>query len=115
MRKRSTRYRGKVCIHHPELGGLRYKCNWTCCECARVKRRGQVARAKLRQQDYVRRAECALEIVRELGLKIACKSPVGSSRIATTTMGTLKAALGVLARGSWRRLRRFALASCGSD
>jgi len=75
MRKRSTRYRGKVCIHHPELGGLRYKCNWTRCECARVKRRGQVARAKLRQQDYVRRAERALEIVRDSGLKIACKSP----------------------------------------
>lgn len=69
MRKRSTRYRGKVCPHHPELGGLRYKCNWTCCECARVKRSGQVARAKLRQQDYVRRAARALEIVRELGLE----------------------------------------------
>jgi hypothetical protein len=69
MRKRSTRYRGKVCPHHPELGGLRYKCNWTCCECARVKRSGQVARAKVRRQEFDRRAARALELVRELGLE----------------------------------------------
>jgi hypothetical protein len=69
MRQQSTRYRGKVCPHHPELGGLRYRCNWTCCECARVKRRGQVARAKLKQQAYLARAERALKIVQELGLE----------------------------------------------
>jgi hypothetical protein len=66
---RRTRYRGKPCPHHPELGGLRYKCNWTCTECARVKRREQVARAKLRKGEYDRRAARALELVAELGLE----------------------------------------------
>ena len=69
MRKRSVRYHGKVCKNHPELNGLRYRCSSACCECSRIKRREQVARAKLKQQAYLARAERALKIVRELGLE----------------------------------------------
>jgi hypothetical protein len=68
MRKRA-RYRGKVCKNHPELNGLRYRCSSACTECARIKRREQVARAKLKQQAYLARAERALKIVCELGLE----------------------------------------------
>jgi hypothetical protein len=38
-------------------------------ECARIARREQIARAKLKQQAYLARAERALKIVRELGLE----------------------------------------------
>ena len=35
----STRYYGKVCTKHPELGGLRYISNWDCVECSRLRRK----------------------------------------------------------------------------
>lgn len=66
---RKSRYRGRPCRNHPELDGLRYRCNSKCVECARIARREQVARAKLKQQAYLARAERDLKIVRELGLE----------------------------------------------
>jgi hypothetical protein len=66
---RKSRYRGRPCSNHPELDGLRYRCNSKCVECARIARREQIARAKLKQQAYLARAARALELVAELGLE----------------------------------------------
>ena len=64
-----SRYRGRPCRNHPELDGLRYRCNSKCVECARIARREQVARAKVRRQEFDQRAARALELVAELGLE----------------------------------------------